>query len=172
MKYIKISKHDGSETPVTLEEIIDNTENAGYWEKGTVEKMLADSLEVQTPFAIYKALTIENAKKEILEYMNKFEKSAIKRRLSGEIKPSDTTEEVSSPLEYKSNLERFRKAKELSQSKLAQFSGVNVRMIQHYEQGVKDINKAQAITVYKLACALHCTVEDLLEFEDEDDTDY
>ena len=62
-----------------------------------------------------------------------------------------------------SKLQEFRKDAGLSQSKLAACAEVNVRMIQHYEQGVKDINKAEAMTVYKLARALHCTVEDLLE---------
>lgn len=62
-----------------------------------------------------------------------------------------------------SNLKRIRKDKNISQSKLAEASGVSVRMIQHYEQGVKDLNKAQAITVYRLAQALECTVEDLIE---------
>jgi len=61
------------------------------------------------------------------------------------------------------NLKRIRKASDLSQTKLAELSGVNIRMIQHYEQGVKDINAAAALTVYKLAQALACTVEDLLE---------
>ena len=61
------------------------------------------------------------------------------------------------------NLKRIREAAGLSQSKLAEASGVNVRMIQYYEQGVKDINSAAAATVNKLAQALNCTVEDLLE---------
>lgn len=61
------------------------------------------------------------------------------------------------------NLKRIREASGLSQSKLAEASGVNVRMIQYYEQGVKDINSAAALTVNKLAQALDCTVEDLLE---------
>lgn len=63
----------------------------------------------------------------------------------------------------RTNLKRIREVIGLSQSKLAKESGVNIRMIQHYEQGVKDLNKAQAITVYRLAQALNCTVEDLLE---------
>lgn len=63
------------------------------------------------------------------------------------------------------NLKRIREAADVSQSKLAGASGVSVRMIQHYEQGVKDLNRAQAITVHRLAQALDCTVEDLLETE-------
>lgn len=64
-----------------------------------------------------------------------------------------------------SNLKRIRTDSGLSQTELAEHSGVNVRMIQHYEQGIKDINKAQAITIHKLAQALKCNMEDLLEIE-------
>ena len=62
-----------------------------------------------------------------------------------------------------SNLKRIREGLGLSQNKLADKSGVNVRMIQHYEQGVKDINKAQVETVYKLAKALKVNIEELIE---------
>lgn len=65
--------------------------------------------------------------------------------------------------EYKTALEFRRKEKQISQSKLSKISGVNLQMIQHYEQGVRDIRKAQAQTVYKLAIALNCTVEDLIK---------
>ena len=61
------------------------------------------------------------------------------------------------------NLKRIRTASGMSQSKLSELSGVSGRMIPKYETGEKDINKAQAMTVYKLAQALGCTVEDLLE---------
>lgn len=64
-----------------------------------------------------------------------------------------------------SNLKKIREEKNITQIKLAEESGVSIRMIQHYEQGVKDITKAQAITLYKLAKALECKVEDLLEIE-------
>lgn len=63
------------------------------------------------------------------------------------------------------NLKRIREATGLSQAKLAEVSGVNKRMIQYYEQGVKDINAAAALTLYRLAQALGCTVEDLLEIK-------
>lgn len=64
------------------------------------------------------------------------------------------------------NLKRIRESKGLSQSKLSESSGVNLQMIQKYEQGVKDINKAQGETLYKLAQALNCNVEDLLNIEE------
>lgn len=61
------------------------------------------------------------------------------------------------------NLQRIRKEKGLSQSELAKKSNVNLRMIQKYEIGVKDINKASALTVYNLSVALGVSVPDLLE---------
>lgn len=62
-----------------------------------------------------------------------------------------------------SNLKRIRNEKNLSQGKLSELSGVNYQMIQKYEQGVKDINKAQGLTLQALAIALDCKIEDLLE---------
>lgn len=64
---------------------------------------------------------------------------------------------------FKSGLQYYRKWHRLTQADLAEKSGVNLRMIQKYENGEKDINKAQAITLYKLSQALDCTIEDLLE---------
>ena len=63
-------------------------------------------------------------------------------------------------------LKEIRESKSLSQRQLAEMSDVNVRMIQHYEQGAKDINKAQAGTLYKLAQALGCSMEDLIELRE------
>jgi DNA-binding XRE family transcriptional regulator len=63
------------------------------------------------------------------------------------------------------NLKRIREGLGISQAKLAAESGVSLRSIQMYEQRNKDINKAQAITIAKLARVLSCEVEDLLETE-------
>ncbi|MCL2747342.1 MAG: helix-turn-helix transcriptional regulator [Oscillospiraceae bacterium] len=63
------------------------------------------------------------------------------------------------------NLKRWRGAAGLSQSKLAVEAGVSLRSIQMYEQRNKDVNKAQAITLAKIARVLGCDVEDLLESE-------
>ena len=60
-------------------------------------------------------------------------------------------------------LKEKREAVGMSQSELANASGVSVRMIQHYEQGAKDINKAAAITVKKLADALNVKMEEIIE---------
>lgn len=61
------------------------------------------------------------------------------------------------------NLKRIREEKNITQAKLSEVSGVNLQMIQKYEQGVKDINKAQGITLHNIAQALNCKIEDLLE---------
>ena len=61
------------------------------------------------------------------------------------------------------NLKRIRTAYGCSQRELAEMSGVGLRSIQMYEQRNKDINKAQAESLYCLAKVLGCTMEDLLE---------
>jgi len=61
------------------------------------------------------------------------------------------------------NLRRFRELAGLSQSELSAEADVSLRSIQMYEQRNKDLNKAQAITVLKLARSLGCEVEDLIE---------
>jgi transcriptional regulator with XRE-family HTH domain len=63
------------------------------------------------------------------------------------------------------NLQEYRKKSGLSQSKLSEQAGVNLRTLQDYEQGRKNINLAAAITVQKLAEALGCASWELLEDE-------
>lgn len=61
------------------------------------------------------------------------------------------------------NLKRLRKKKGYSQKELSIKSNTSLRSIQMYEQRNKDINKANASTLYCLALALDCKIEDLLE---------
>lgn len=63
------------------------------------------------------------------------------------------------------NLKRYRENKNLSQRQLSEQTGVNLRTLQDYEQGRKNINLAAAITVQKLAEALGCASWELLEDE-------
>lgn len=51
----------------------------------------------------------------------------------------------------------------LSQSQLAKKAEVNLRMLQYYEQGVKDIKKASGETIKKLADALNVTMEEIIK---------
>lgn len=55
----------------------------------------------------------------------------------------------------------------MSQAELATEAGVPLRQIQLFEQGRRDINKTAAITLHKLAKAMCCRMEDLLEPEYE-----
>ena len=61
------------------------------------------------------------------------------------------------------NLKRIRTVYGLTQAALAERSGVSLRSIQMYEQRNKNINKASADTMYRLAKTLGCTMEDLME---------
>ena len=61
------------------------------------------------------------------------------------------------------NLKRLRTACGCTQAELSRRSGVTLRSIQMYEQRNKDVNKASAETLYRLAKALGCAIEDLLE---------
>lgn len=62
-------------------------------------------------------------------------------------------------------LKKIRINKGISQSDLANQSGVSLRTIQEYEQGRKSLNKASGETLYKLAKALNCNIEDLLNID-------
>lgn len=59
-------------------------------------------------------------------------------------------------------LQDIRKQNGFSQSQLAEKSGVGVRMIQHYEQGFKNIDHAKLETICDLADALDCNAWDIL----------
>ena len=60
-------------------------------------------------------------------------------------------------------LKQLRRDKRLSQSQLAADSGVNLKMIQKYEQGVKNINAAKLETLLKLCNTLECNLLDLID---------
>ncbi len=60
-------------------------------------------------------------------------------------------------------LKEFREAKGLTQKELSEKSGVSLRMIQHYEQGRKQLAKANAVTVITLAKVLSCDPEELIK---------
>lgn len=59
-------------------------------------------------------------------------------------------------------LKTIRKQARLTQQRLAEISGVTLRMIQAYEQGDQDIQKAEAQTVFALSRALGCSPESII----------
>lgn len=71
--------------------------------------------------------------------------------------------EITVKVNYKNdNLQKLRQAAGLSQSQLAKLAGVNVRVYQNYEQGVRDISKAQLSTLLRICKALSCKLSELV----------
>lgn len=64
-------------------------------------------------------------------------------------------------------LKAMRQRQGYTQKEIARKAGVNFRMYQSYEQGYKDINHARIETVQKIATALGCGMEDILNQSDE-----
>lgn len=60
-------------------------------------------------------------------------------------------------------LKQIREAANITQAELAKTTGISVRVIQNYEQDVRPLNGARAITVKHMAEALGCSMEDLIE---------
>ena len=63
------------------------------------------------------------------------------------------------------NLHNLRKAAGLTQKELSQLAGVNLRTLQQYEIGSKDINKASGQAINSLAQVLHCNFYDVMELD-------
>ena len=60
-------------------------------------------------------------------------------------------------------LKEKRQVAGLSQSQLAEKTGINIRTIQHYEQGSKIFDHARIDTILKCCVALNCKLEDILD---------
>lgn len=63
----------------------------------------------------------------------------------------------------KTNLQMMRLLRGLSQAQLAKRAGVSKRSIENYEQRVRSIDLATGQVLYRLATALECSMEALLE---------
>lgn len=75
----------------------------------------------------------------------------------------DIVEERMKEYFSETNLKNIRRRCGLTQAELAKRSGVSLRSIQMYEQKNKNINKASAEILYRLAKTLGCAIEDLME---------
>lgn len=60
-------------------------------------------------------------------------------------------------------LKEKRQARNLSQSQLAEKTGLNIRTIQHYEQGSKNFDHAHLNTILRICVALDCSITDIIE---------
>ncbi|MBQ6780532.1 MAG: helix-turn-helix transcriptional regulator [Treponema sp.] len=68
-------------------------------------------------------------------------------------------------LQKQTNLHRLRKNAGLTQKELSELSGVNLRTLQQYEIGAKDINRASGESINALARALKCNFYDVMELD-------
>ena len=62
-----------------------------------------------------------------------------------------------------SKLKSARQAFGLSQSQLAEKANMNVRTLQHYEQGSKVFDHARIDTMLRVCLALKCKFKDVIE---------
>ncbi len=75
----------------------------------------------------------------------------------------DVMNNIISGKKTSSKLQTLRKNCNYSQRELSEKSGVNLRTLQQYEAGSKDINKAAGSTLLQLSNALGCKIEDIME---------
>ena len=59
-------------------------------------------------------------------------------------------------------VKELREKAGLTRAELAKETGINIRTIEAYEQGRKDINGAKLKTLLKLCLALNCSLEDIV----------
>lgn len=64
-----------------------------------------------------------------------------------------------------SKLKLIRIQKGMKQAELSEASGIPLKCIGNYEQLRRDINHARVDIVYRLAAALGCQMEELLDIE-------
>lgn len=77
----------------------------------------------------------------------------------------DTVNAIIARRTTSTRLQIQRKNLGLTQTQLAEKSGINIRTLQQYESGAKKINKASVQAVQALAAALDCRLDDILELK-------
>lgn len=65
-----------------------------------------------------------------------------------------------------SKLKEMRQKANLTQGQLAIKANINVRVLQHYEQGSKNFDHARIDTIIKICLALECKLTDVIESEE------
>ena len=63
-------------------------------------------------------------------------------------------------------LQDKRRASGMSQSELARKAEISVRTLQSLETGARNIDKVAVLTALKLARALDCNIEDILDWSE------
>ena len=72
------------------------------------------------------------------------------------------TKVIKLPRVEENTLKKLREACGMTQAQLAEAANVSLRSLQKYETGERDLAKAEAATVLKIARALDTTVESLI----------
>ena len=65
-----------------------------------------------------------------------------------------------------SKLKEMRQKASLTQVQLAETAEINLRVLQHYEQGSKNFDHARLDTLLKVCLALDCKLVDVIESQD------
>jgi transcriptional regulator with XRE-family HTH domain len=63
-------------------------------------------------------------------------------------------------------LKKMRESRGLMQKDLADMTGIKLRTLQYYEQGVLKFDSCRIDKIFNMALALDCDVEDILEDPD------
>lgn len=63
-------------------------------------------------------------------------------------------------------LKEVRLSKGLTQKQLAESANINVRVLQHYEQGSKNFDHARIDTILSVCNILECQLSDIIQNED------
>lgn len=80
----------------------------------------------------------------------------------GDMDPIEMVKKIKQYISMGNKLKQFREKKKMTQQELSSNSNVTVKNIKAYEDGTVDISKAQGDTLFRLARALGCTIEELL----------
>ena len=99
---------------------------------------------------------------DLEDYVQKF----VETNMDGK---EQIAKEILSGFNESVRIQTLRKRCGYSQRQLAEAAHVNIRTLQQYEIKSMDINKAAASTVLELSRTMGCTIEDLMEFERDEE---
>lgn len=102
---------------------------------------------------------IEDATREFLQT---WQQEVISEIHNGRIIHPDVVK-IENNTEAGAKLRELRMLKEITQQNLADAAEISIKTLQDYESGRKDVTKAAAITIKKLAEVLGCQMEDLTD---------
>ena len=104
---------------------------------------------------------------ELVVLANKYDISTDKKKselIEAILKVENPPKKTRPPRNHASTkLKAVRVASGMPQRELADRSDLNVRTLQHYEQGSKLIDGARLDTILRLCIALNCDIPDILE---------